>query len=152
MGNSLYSKLKKIRKESPVIAHVMLVLTSDWPLRVTWFPRDSLLTSMTFAYRCLQENFEELSQGTVAYINLDGAVMGNYTLGVQASPLLHSIVLDASRVVTPPSTTEGFTTLYDMWTKHSQIHDVTDKPKYGFSLTYCVNFNTIYENAEEKLK
>ena len=74
---------------------------------------------------------QELAVGTVAYINLDGAVIGNYTLGVQASPLFRDLIISASQRVAPPgvNAAQSQETLFDVWRRRSGTMDGSVRPR-----------------------
>ncbi|XP_055880856.1 putative N-acetylated-alpha-linked acidic dipeptidase [Biomphalaria glabrata] len=59
-----------------------------------------------------------LRERAVAYINVDIAVLGNDTLKVASTPLMHNIIYDASKKVPNPNPKEvesGRKTVYDTW-------------------------------------
>ena len=62
---------------------------------------------------CCQENEKELAERTVLYINLDGAVRGNWSLDVQASHLLHAVSADVMRAF--KSVRNRSQSVYDEW-------------------------------------
>ena len=62
---------------------------------------------------CCQENEKELAERTVLYINLDGAVRGNWSLDVQASHLLPAVSADVMRAF--KSVRNRSQSVYDEW-------------------------------------
>nr|XP_039259813.1 N-acetylated-alpha-linked acidic dipeptidase 2-like isoform X1 [Styela clava] len=69
------------------------------------------------------EEFQKLlSSRSVAYLNLDVAVIGNYTVNMYASPNLNEVILESSKTIPTPQKseiTEGRYTVYDTWAYRS---------------------------------
>nr|XP_054768945.1 N-acetylated-alpha-linked acidic dipeptidase 2-like isoform X1 [Lytechinus pictus]XP_054768946.1 N-acetylated-alpha-linked acidic dipeptidase 2-like isoform X1 [Lytechinus pictus]XP_054768947.1 N-acetylated-alpha-linked acidic dipeptidase 2-like isoform X1 [Lytechinus pictus] len=66
----------------------------------------------------VEENVEVLRERTVAYINLDGAVEGNYTFSATGSPLLTDIIYYATkRVKCPHAAHSNNMRVYENWVK-----------------------------------
>ncbi|KAA0183523.1 hypothetical protein HAZT_HAZT008347 [Hyalella azteca] len=60
----------------------------------------------------------QLHSRAVAYLNMDLALLGNYSLKASAAPLLYEVVWEAAKLVANPDATEaaaGRTTVYDTW-------------------------------------
>ncbi|XP_071801954.1 N-acetylated-alpha-linked acidic dipeptidase 2-like [Asterias amurensis] len=94
-----------------------------------WKPRRSILFaswgSEEYGLLGSTEFVEEfqriLAARAVAYINVDGAVSGNYSLGVKTTPLLYKPIWEASKKVPDP---EGVTaSLYDSWRQRRPADD-----------------------------
>ncbi|XP_048259315.1 N-acetylated-alpha-linked acidic dipeptidase 2-like [Haliotis rufescens] len=62
----------------------------------------------------VEEYMKNLGARTVAYLNVDTAVSGNYSLSMGATPLLNRPVYDAAKQVLGP---RGDRSLYDEWLK-----------------------------------
>ncbi|XP_031200523.1 N-acetylated-alpha-linked acidic dipeptidase 2 isoform X2 [Mastomys coucha] len=62
-----------------------------------------------------EENAKILQERSIAYINSDSAIEGNYTLRVDCTPLLHQLVYKVAREISSPD--EGFESksLYESW-------------------------------------
>lgn len=71
---------------------------------------------------------EELSEGGVAYLNLDMAAMGTELRG-SASPTLETVLADATRGV--PKAREPEVTVFDDWTGRSGRRSETELPAMG---------------------
>ena len=64
----------------------------------------------------------------MAYVNLDGAVRGNYTLSAKASPLMKDVIIEASKMVDAVDFDTHDKTVYDMWLKKNK-DERTQKPR-----------------------
>uniref|UniRef100_K1QFW2 Aminopeptidase NAALADL1 n=1 Tax=Magallana gigas TaxID=29159 RepID=K1QFW2_MAGGI len=59
---------------------------------------------------------KNLGNRAVAYLNMDMAIEGNYTLRIRATPMMQSVVYDATKkVLNPDNTDTQFKTVYDKW-------------------------------------
>ncbi|KAL3873154.1 hypothetical protein ACJMK2_036308 [Sinanodonta woodiana] len=84
----------------------------------------------------IEETIKQLDRRAVAYINLDIAVTGNYTVRSLGSPPLHREMHSAAKKVPNPDPTEiaaGRRTVYDTWLKrrpwhNSNTNETYDKP------------------------
>ncbi|XP_026994620.2 N-acetylated-alpha-linked acidic dipeptidase 2 [Tachysurus fulvidraco] len=76
-----------------------------------------------------EENAKMLQQRAVAYINADSAIEGMYTLRVDCTPSLHTLVYDITKQVMSPEAGEEGVTLYDSWHKRDNWTDVRDAPR-----------------------
>lgn len=65
----------------------------------------------------VEENVEILRERAVAYINLDGAVEGNYSFSATGSPLLSQIIYYATKRVKCPDSTHPDMTVYEAWSQ-----------------------------------
>ncbi|XP_030842672.1 putative N-acetylated-alpha-linked acidic dipeptidase isoform X2 [Strongylocentrotus purpuratus] len=96
-----------------------------------WRPRRSIILASWDAgddgnigsAEWVEENVEVLRERTVAYINLDGAVEGNYTFSATGSPLLSKIIHYATKRVNCPDASHSKMKIYDNWAmkKPSQL-------------------------------
>ncbi|ELU09884.1 hypothetical protein CAPTEDRAFT_160163 [Capitella teleta] len=69
-----------------------------------------------------------LGDRAVAYLNVDIAVQGNFTLRGRAMPMLFNVMRESAKHVDNPSTTEiakGRTTVYDTWAANYPEKDST---------------------------
>ncbi|XP_066938487.1 putative N-acetylated-alpha-linked acidic dipeptidase isoform X1 [Macrobrachium rosenbergii] len=65
------------------------------------------------------EQFEkQLASRAVAYLNVDMAIEGNYTLRTKSAPLLYDVIFEGTKKIpnpNPEEVAEGRTTVYDTW-------------------------------------
>ncbi|XP_028408285.1 N-acetylated-alpha-linked acidic dipeptidase 2-like isoform X2 [Dendronephthya gigantea] len=95
------------------------LLSSGWRPRRTikfcsWSAEEYALIGST---EYVEQNYKLLSERAVAYLNLDLAVCGNFTLKTYSSPLLNNLILDAIRNISDPF--DDKRTLYDVMTKRN---------------------------------
>ncbi|TRY59122.1 hypothetical protein DNTS_009563, partial [Danionella cerebrum] len=64
-----------------------------------------------------EENARILQERAVAYINADSAIEGMYTLRVDCTPSLHTLVYDITKKVGSPEEGEDGMSLYESWHK-----------------------------------
>ncbi|XP_042627520.1 glutamate carboxypeptidase 2-like [Cyprinus carpio] len=64
-----------------------------------------------------EDNARVLQERAVAYINADSAIEGMYTLRVDCTPSLHTLVYDITKKVSSPEEGEEGMTLYQSWHK-----------------------------------
>ncbi|XP_055211330.1 glutamate carboxypeptidase 2 isoform X6 [Gorilla gorilla gorilla] len=76
-----------------------------------------------------EENSRLLQERGVAYINADSSIEGNYTLRVDCTPLMHSLVYNLTKELKSPD--EGFEgkSLYESWTKKSPSPEFSGMPR-----------------------
>lgn len=95
-------------------------------LQEGWRPRRTLIFcswsghefNLIGSTEWVEENMKVLQERAVAYINVDTAVTGNYSLGVAASPLLYRAIFNATKKVINPNPKEaraGRRSVYDTW-------------------------------------
>ena len=77
----------------------------------------------------VEENSQILSKRAVAYLNVDIAVQGNYSIRAAASPLLYQTLYEAAKLV--PSPTHDFSSLYDLWLHRTPKYPDNDVPYIG---------------------
>ncbi|KAK4016643.1 hypothetical protein OUZ56_031605 [Daphnia magna] len=91
-----------------------------------WRPRRTLMFcgwgaeeyGMIGSYEWAEEHAKVLIQRAVAYINVDSAMEGNYTLKSQTVPSLYSVIREAAKMVPNPNPVEveaGRKTVFDTW-------------------------------------
>ncbi|XP_070313241.1 N-acetylated-alpha-linked acidic dipeptidase 2 isoform X1 [Odocoileus virginianus] len=93
------------------------LLSSGWRPRRTiifasWDAEEfGLLGSTEWA----EENVKTLQERSIAYINSDSSIEGNYTLRVDCTPLLHQLVYKLTKEISSPD--DGFESksLYESW-------------------------------------
>ncbi|XP_040819991.1 putative N-acetylated-alpha-linked acidic dipeptidase isoform X1 [Ochotona curzoniae] len=75
-----------------------------------------------------EENSRLLQERGVAYINADSSIEGNYTLRVDCTPLMYSLVYNLTKELQSPD--EGFEgkSLYESWYEKSPSYEFTDRP------------------------
>ncbi|XP_003219416.3 putative N-acetylated-alpha-linked acidic dipeptidase [Anolis carolinensis] len=62
-----------------------------------------------------EENVKILQDRAVAYINADSSIEGNYTLRVDCTPLMHSLVYNLTREIPSPDEEFEGKSLYESW-------------------------------------
>ncbi|CAM4549908.1 unnamed protein product [Leuciscus chuanchicus] len=72
---------------------------------------------------CLQDKARVLQERAVAYINADSAIEGMYTLRVDCTPSLHTLVYDITKKVLSPEEGEEGMSLYESWHKRDNSTD-----------------------------
>ncbi|EPQ15846.1 Glutamate carboxypeptidase 2 [Myotis brandtii] len=75
------------------------------------------------------ENSRLLQERGVAYINADSSIEGNYTLRVDCTPLMYSLVYNLTKELQSPD--EGFEgrSLYESWNKKSPSPELIGMPR-----------------------
>uniref|UniRef100_A0A674JVE7 Aminopeptidase NAALADL1 n=1 Tax=Terrapene triunguis TaxID=2587831 RepID=A0A674JVE7_9SAUR len=107
------------------------VVTHGWRPRRTmifasWDAEEfGLLGSTEWA----EENAKLLQARGVAYINADSSVEGNYTLRIDCTPLMYSLVYSLTKEI--PSPDEGFRgkSLYESWHEKNPSTEYKDVPR-----------------------
>ncbi|XP_051783133.1 N-acetylated-alpha-linked acidic dipeptidase 2 [Erpetoichthys calabaricus] len=76
-----------------------------------------------------EENAKVLQDRAVAYINADSSIEGNYTLRVDCTPSLNTLVYNLAKQITSPD--EGFESmsLYESWHKKDNWTENRDAPR-----------------------
>uniref|UniRef100_A0A674JTI1 Aminopeptidase NAALADL1 n=1 Tax=Terrapene triunguis TaxID=2587831 RepID=A0A674JTI1_9SAUR len=76
-----------------------------------------------------EENAKLLQARGVAYINADSSVEGNYTLRIDCTPLMYSLVYSLTKEI--PSPDEGFRgkSLYESWHEKNPSTEYKDVPR-----------------------
>ncbi|XP_040833243.1 N-acetylated-alpha-linked acidic dipeptidase 2 isoform X3 [Ochotona curzoniae] len=107
------------------------LITKGWKPRRTiifasWDAEEfGLLGSTEWA----EENVKILQQRSVAYINSDSSIEGNYTLRVDCTPLLYQLVYKLTKEI--PSPDDGFESksLYESWLEKDPSPENKDFPR-----------------------
>lgn len=76
-----------------------------------------------------EDNAKMLQERAVAYINADSAIEGMYTLRVDCTPSLHTLVYDVTKQIRSPEEGEEGVSLYDSWHKRDNWTSVRDAPR-----------------------
>ncbi|KAM5182662.1 LOW QUALITY PROTEIN: putative N-acetylated-alpha-linked acidic dipeptidase [Callospermophilus lateralis] len=76
-----------------------------------------------------EENVKILQERSVAYINSDSSIEGNYTLRVDCTPLLYQLMYKLTKELQSPD--EGFKgkSLYESWNKKSPSPEFSGMPR-----------------------
>ncbi|KZS10610.1 Uncharacterized protein APZ42_024930 [Daphnia magna] len=80
-----------------------------------------------------EEHSKVLSQRAVAYLNVDIAVQGNYSLWGKGAPLMNSVYLESAKKIKNPSQSEveaGRPTLFDTWVYRHPDSSHSGRAKY----------------------
>uniref|UniRef100_A0A6Q2WQ27 Glutamate carboxypeptidase 2 n=1 Tax=Esox lucius TaxID=8010 RepID=A0A6Q2WQ27_ESOLU len=76
-----------------------------------------------------EENAKVLQDRAVVYINADSAIEGMYTLRVDCTPSLHTLVYKVTKQVSSPEVGEEGMSLYESWHKRDNWTDDRDAPR-----------------------
>ncbi|XP_053169108.1 glutamate carboxypeptidase 2-like isoform X2 [Hemicordylus capensis] len=78
-----------------------------------------------------EEHVKILQERGVAYINADSSIEGNYTLRVECTPLMYSLVYNLTKEISSPD--KGFEgkSLYESWYEKSPSTEHKDVPSIG---------------------
>ncbi|KAM9853509.1 N-acetylated-alpha-linked acidic dipeptidase 2 [Aulostomus maculatus] len=76
-----------------------------------------------------EDNAKLLQERAVAYINADSAIEGMYTLRVDCTPSLHTLVYDLTKQITSPEEGEEGVSLYESWHKKDNWTNERDAPR-----------------------
>uniref|UniRef100_A0A8D3E9B6 Aminopeptidase NAALADL1 n=1 Tax=Scophthalmus maximus TaxID=52904 RepID=A0A8D3E9B6_SCOMX len=76
-----------------------------------------------------EDNAKLLQERAVAYINADSAIEGMYTLRVDCTPSLNTLVYDLTKQITSPEEGEEGVSLYDSWHKRDNWTNDRDAPR-----------------------
>ncbi|KAK2847108.1 hypothetical protein Q5P01_010107 [Channa striata] len=76
-----------------------------------------------------EENAKLLQERAVAYINADSAIEGMYTLRVDCTPSLHTLVYDITKQLASPEKGEEGVSLYESWHKRDNWTNDRDAPR-----------------------
>uniref|UniRef100_A0AAR2M3X5 Glutamate carboxypeptidase 2 n=1 Tax=Pygocentrus nattereri TaxID=42514 RepID=A0AAR2M3X5_PYGNA len=101
-----------------------------------WRPRRSLIFAswdaeefgLQGSTEWAEENAIMLQERAVAYINADSAIEGMYTLRVDCTPSLHTLVYDITKLVSPEEGEERIS-LYESWHKRDNWTNNRDAPR-----------------------
>lgn len=76
-----------------------------------------------------EENAKILQARTVAYINTDSAIEGNYTLRVDCTPLLNQLVYNLTKEISSPDAGFEDKSLYESWLKKDPSPENVNLPR-----------------------
>uniref|UniRef100_A0A4W6F8W1 Aminopeptidase NAALADL1 n=1 Tax=Lates calcarifer TaxID=8187 RepID=A0A4W6F8W1_LATCA len=76
-----------------------------------------------------EDNAKLLQERAVAYINADSAIEGMYTLRVDCTPSLHTLVYDLTKQIASPEEGEEGVSLYESWHKRDNWTNDRDAPR-----------------------
>uniref|UniRef100_A0A673BUD0 Glutamate carboxypeptidase 2 n=1 Tax=Sphaeramia orbicularis TaxID=375764 RepID=A0A673BUD0_9TELE len=76
-----------------------------------------------------EDNAKLLQDRAVAYINADSAIEGMYTLRVDCSPSLHTLVYNITKQIASPEEGEEGMSLYESWHKRDNWTNDRDAPR-----------------------
>lgn len=76
-----------------------------------------------------EDNAKLLQERAVAYINADSAIEGMYTLRVDCTPSLHTLVYDITKQIVSPEEGEDGMSLYESWHKRDNWTNNRDAPR-----------------------
>ncbi|XP_066555370.1 N-acetylated-alpha-linked acidic dipeptidase 2 [Amia ocellicauda] len=76
-----------------------------------------------------EDNAKLLQQRGVAYINADSAIEGNYTLRVDCTPSLHTLVYGLTKEISSPDEEFQGQSLYESWHKKDNWTEDRDAPR-----------------------
>ncbi|KAM3875271.1 N-acetylated-alpha-linked acidic dipeptidase 2 [Diretmus argenteus] len=76
-----------------------------------------------------EDNAKLLQERAVAYINADSAIEGMYTLRVDCTPSLNTLVYDVTKQVASPEEGEEGVSLYESWHKRDNWTNDRDAPR-----------------------
>ncbi|KAF5926063.1 hypothetical protein HPG69_010085, partial [Diceros bicornis minor] len=109
-----------------------------------------------------EENAKTLQERSIAYINSDSSIEGNYTLRVDCTPLLYQLVYQLTKEISSPD--DGFEnkSLYESWLEKDPSSENKNFPRLGIAsgrARYTKNrktdkyssypvYHTIYETFE----
>uniref|UniRef100_A0A7N6FF85 Glutamate carboxypeptidase 2 n=1 Tax=Anabas testudineus TaxID=64144 RepID=A0A7N6FF85_ANATE len=76
-----------------------------------------------------EDNAKLLQERAVAYINADSAIEGMYTLRVDCTPSLHTLVYDITKQIASPEEGEEGVSLYESWHKRDNWTNDRNAPR-----------------------
>ncbi|PWA20475.1 hypothetical protein CCH79_00003726, partial [Gambusia affinis] len=76
-----------------------------------------------------EDNARLLQERAVAYINADSGIEGMYTLRVDCTPSLHTLVYDLTKHISSPEEGEEGLSLYESWHKRDNWTNDRDAPR-----------------------
>ncbi|XP_037317931.2 N-acetylated-alpha-linked acidic dipeptidase 2 [Pungitius pungitius] len=76
-----------------------------------------------------EDNAKVLQERAVAYVNADSAIEGMYTLRVDCTPSLHTLVYNLTKQIASPEEGEEGISLYDSWHKRDNWTADRDAPR-----------------------
>ncbi|KAM4742233.1 N-acetylated-alpha-linked acidic dipeptidase 2 isoform 3-T3 [Anableps anableps] len=106
-------------------------------LRKGWRPRRTVIFAswdaeefgLLGSTEWAEDNARLLQERAVAYINADSAIEGMYTLRVDCTPSLHTLVYDLTKQIESPEDGEEGVSLYESWQKRDNWTNDRDAPR-----------------------
>ncbi|KAK5616575.1 Glutamate carboxypeptidase 2 [Crenichthys baileyi] len=106
-------------------------------LRKGWRPRRTVIFAswdaeefgLLGSTEWAEDNARLLQERAVAYINADSAIEGMYTLRVDCTPSMHTLVYDITKQITSPEEGEEGVSLYESWHKRDNWTNDRDAPR-----------------------
>ncbi|XP_028320694.1 N-acetylated-alpha-linked acidic dipeptidase 2 [Gouania willdenowi] len=106
-------------------------------LRKGWRPRRTMVFAswdaeefgLLGSTEWAEDNAKLLQERAVAYINADSAIEGMYTLRVDCTPSLHTLVYDLTKQIDSPEKGEEGVSLYESWHKRDNWTNDRDAPR-----------------------
>ncbi|XP_077422225.1 N-acetylated-alpha-linked acidic dipeptidase 2 [Vanacampus margaritifer] len=106
-------------------------------LRKGWRPRRTIIFAswdaeefgLLGSTEWAEDNAKLLQERAVAYINADSGIEGMYTLRVDCTPSLHTLVYDLTKQIASPEKEEEGVSLYESWHKKDNWTNDRDAPR-----------------------
>ncbi|XP_061684486.1 N-acetylated-alpha-linked acidic dipeptidase 2 isoform X2 [Syngnathoides biaculeatus] len=106
-------------------------------LRKGWRPRRTIIFAswdaeefgLLGSTEWAEDNAKVLQERAVAYINADSGIEGMYTLRVDCTPSLHTLVYDLTKQLASPEKEEEGLSLYESWHKRDNWTNDRDAPR-----------------------
>ncbi|KAM9812812.1 N-acetylated-alpha-linked acidic dipeptidase 2 isoform 1-T1 [Syngnathus typhle] len=106
-------------------------------LRKGWRPRRTIIFAswdaeefgLLGSTEWAEDNAKLLQERAVAYINADSGIEGMYTLRVDCTPSLHTLVYDLTKQIASPEKGEEGVSLYESWHKRDNWTNNRDAPR-----------------------
>ncbi|XP_077396486.1 N-acetylated-alpha-linked acidic dipeptidase 2 [Festucalex cinctus] len=106
-------------------------------LRKGWKPRRTIIFAswdaeefgLLGSTEWAEDNAKVLQERAVAYINADSGIEGMYTLRVDCTPSLHTLVYDLTKQIASPEKEEEGISLYESWHKRDNWTSDRDAPR-----------------------
>uniref|UniRef100_A0ABI7Y152 Folate hydrolase 1 n=1 Tax=Felis catus TaxID=9685 RepID=A0ABI7Y152_FELCA len=138
IGNFSTQKVKMhIHSNNKVTRIYNVIGTLRGAVEPGWRPRRTILFAswdaeefgLLGSTEWAEENSRLLQERGVAYINADSSIEGNYTLRVDCSPLMYSLVYSLTKELQSPD--EGFEgkSLYESWNEKSPSPEFSGMPR-----------------------
>ncbi|XP_034404357.1 N-acetylated-alpha-linked acidic dipeptidase 2 isoform X2 [Cyclopterus lumpus] len=114
-----------------------IVRTFGLLLRKGWRPRRTIIFAswdaeefgLQGSTEWAEDNAKMLQERAVGYVNADSAIEGMYTLRVDCTPSLHTLVYDLTKQIASPEEGEEGVSLYESWHKRDNWTNDRDAPR-----------------------
>ncbi|KAF2349679.1 Transferrin receptor-like dimerization domain [Trinorchestia longiramus] len=121
------------------LSRVLMAATTE----IGWRPRRTLVFcswaaeeyGLVGSMEWVEQFSKQLQDRAVAYLNVDMAIEGNFTLRTKSAPLLYDVIYNATKQVPNPDPAEvaaGRTTVYDTWLLRRPDPDNPELPEMLF--------------------